>query len=102
MELLFVALGGALIGLVARYALPNRGTQGAVLVPAIGTGVAALIWVALTWLGMKWDGGWIWWITFALTAVIAVAANIVVARRRAHSDNQRLHSLLRSAAPHTS
>ena len=36
MELLFVALGGAIIGLGARYLLPHRHTHGAVLMPAIG------------------------------------------------------------------
>ena len=28
--------------------------------PPIGAGVAAVVWVALTWLGWAWDGGWIW------------------------------------------
>ena len=36
MELLFVALGGAILGLGARYLLPGRHTHGSVLVPAIG------------------------------------------------------------------
>ena len=22
----------------------------------------------LTWLGLKWDGGWIWWVTFIASA----------------------------------
>jgi len=60
MELLFVVLGGAILGLAARYSLPRRHTYGSALVPAVGAGVAAVVWVALTWLGWAWDGGWIW------------------------------------------
>ena len=41
MELLFVVLGGAILGLAARYSLPRRHTYGSALVPAIGAGVAA-------------------------------------------------------------
>jgi hypothetical protein len=102
MELLIVALGGALIGLAARYSIPGRATQGAVLIPALATGLAAVIWVALTWLGMKWDGGWIWWLTFAVTAAITVGVDLLLTRRREHGDNALLHALMKSGALRTS
>jgi len=102
MELLFVALGGALIGLIVRYSLPGRLTQGAVLIPAFATGLSAVLWVALTWLGMKWDGGWIWWLTFGLTALVTVGVDLFLTRRRTHGDDALLHSLIRSGAPRTS
>jgi hypothetical protein len=99
MELLFVALGGTVIGVAARYSLPGRTTQGAVLIPALATALASVIWVALTWLGMKWDGGWIWWVTFILTAAVTVVADILLTRRREHGDNALLHTLMKSGAP---
>lgn len=99
MELLFVALGGALLGLAARYFLPGRETHGAVLVPAIGTAVASVVWVALTWLGLKWDGGWIWWIAFGVSAAASVAADILLRRRRSLADQEMLQTLIKTGAP---
>lgn len=99
MELLFITLGGAIIGLIARYTLPYRHTHGSVLVPAIGAGVAAVLWVALTWAGLKWDDGWIWWITLLGTAVVTVAADLLVGRLRTRSDEQRLHRLTKTGVP---
>ncbi|TFC51255.1 hypothetical protein [Cryobacterium shii] len=100
MELLFIALGGAVLGLAARYALPGRHTHGSVLVPAIGTMIAAVVWVALTWLGLAWDQGWIWWVTLGVAALASVGADLVVTRSRTRGDERMLHTLMRSGQPH--
>lgn len=97
MELLFIALGGALIGLAARYLLPHRHTHGAVLIPAVGVSAASILWVALTWAGMPWDGGWIWWITLLGTTVITVGADMLLGRARTAHDDKLLHTLARGA-----
>jgi hypothetical protein len=90
MELLFITLGGIILGLIARYTLPNRERHGVVLVPA----TAAIVWVALTWAGMPWDGGWIWVISLVVTALTVVAADILIGRARATRDAERLQALL--------
>ncbi|MFD1714247.1 hypothetical protein ACFSBZ_07190 [Amnibacterium flavum] len=95
MELLFVSLGGALLGLLARYTLPRRQTNGVVLVPAIGAAAAGVIWVALTWLGLAWDQGLIWWITLALAAATVAAAALLIGRARERHDAARLSELSR-------
>lgn len=97
MELLFVALAGALLGLGARYLLPDRHTHGAVLIPALGVIVASVLWVALTWAGLKWDGGWIWWITLLGTAAVVAVADLVIGRVRTAHDERLLHSLAKGA-----
>ena len=97
MELLFVALAGAILGLAARYLLPGRHTHGSVLIPAVGVSVACVLWVALTWAGLKWDSGWIWWITLVGTAVITAATDLVIGRLRATRDDKLLHSLAHGA-----
>lgn len=97
MELLFVVLGGAIIGLAGRYFLPNRHTHGSALVPAIGVIAASVLWVALTWAGLKWNGGWIWWITLVGTALIVAVADLVVGRVRAANDDRMLHALAKGA-----
>ena len=96
MELLFVALFGTLIGLGARYFLPGRSTQGSVLVPAIGTAAASFVWVALTWLGWNWAGGWIWWVSLGAAAVASVVLNLLISRRRIHADQRMLQALAKS------
>jgi ABC-type branched-subunit amino acid transport system permease subunit len=96
-ELLFVALGGAILGLGARYLLPKRHTHGSVLIPAIGMMVASALWVALTWAGLKWNGGWIWWITLVGTAVVVTVVDLVVGRIRTTQDDRLLSTLTKGA-----
>ena len=93
MELLFVTLFGALIGLVARYALPHRGTHGVLLVPAVGTVAAMAAWVALTWAGLRWDQGVIWIATLGLSALAAAGIDLVLGRRRSAADARALAAI---------
>lgn len=86
MELLFITLGGALLGIAARYLVPRRATHGVALVPAVGAGVAAVAWVALTWLGLAWDGGWIWVISLVVSGLAAAAVAMVLGPRRERDD----------------
>lgn len=86
MELLFVFVIGAAIGFVARYALPGRHEHGELLVPAVAAGVAMLLWEALTWAGLAWNGGWIWIITPVASALAAVLVDVLVSRSRVARD----------------
>ena len=101
MELLFVALFGAIIGLGSRYLLPGRSTQGSVLVPAIATVTASAVWVALTWLGWNWAGAWIWWVSLGAAAAASVVLNITISRRRIHADQRMLQRLAKTGSPET-
>ena len=95
MELLFVVLGGAILGAIVRYSLPGRHSYGAVILPALGAIVATVVWVGLTWLGLKWDGGWIWWVTFLAAAGVSVLAALWLPRGRQRADEHRLTELLK-------
>jgi hypothetical protein len=97
MELMFITLGGAIIGLAARYTLPHRHKHGAVLIPALGAATAGLLWEVLTWAGLKWNGGVIWWITLIATAVITVGVDLVVGAVRARRDEHLLSALSKGA-----
>jgi len=101
MELLFITLAGAIIGLIARYTLPYRHAHGSVLIPAVGAAVAAALWVGLTWAGMKWNGGWIWWITIVGTAILTVGIDLLLGALRTRADTSRLHRLTRTGIPST-
>lgn len=98
MELLFITLIGVGIGLAARYCIPQRHTHGVVLIPAVATAASALIWVGLTWAGLTWDGGWIWVITLAATALIAVVVAVAVGQARSRGDRRMLTRLSVGAA----
>jgi NADH:ubiquinone oxidoreductase subunit 6 (subunit J) len=96
MELLFVTLIGFGIGLGARYALPGRDTYGVALIPAIAGAVTAIVWVGLTWLGWKFDGGWIWVVSLAAGGVISLILALTVPRQRRGSDEAMLQQLSRA------
>lgn len=85
MELLFVVLGGAILGILAHVALPASDTRGVVLAPAFGAGVAAVVWEVLTWLGWPADGGWIWVASMVIPAIVCV----IVCRRAASVRRRR-------------
>ncbi|WP_394552549.1 hypothetical protein ACDF64_17115 [Agromyces sp. MMS24-JH15] len=95
MELLFVTLGGAILGLAARYLLPRRATYGTILVPAVGAGVAAVVWVALTWLGWAWDGGWIWVVALAAAGVVSALVALLIGPSRERADAELFERLSR-------
>ena len=97
MELLFVILGGAIIGLAGRYLLPYRHTHGSALIPAVGVVTASVLWVALTWAGLKWNGGWIWWITLLGTALVVAVADLLIGRLRTSGDDRMLSLLTKGA-----
>ncbi|MEL4317852.1 hypothetical protein WJX64_02420 [Leifsonia sp. YIM 134122] len=101
MELLFVFLGGAIFGTIARYTLPHRDEHGSVLVPAIGAVVASVVWVALTWLGWAWDGGWIWWVSLGASVIAVVVADLAIGRHRVQTDAALLTKLTGSTATAT-
>ena len=96
MELLFVTLISFCIGLGARYALPGRDTYGVVLLPAIAAAVSAIVWVGLTWLGWKFDGGWIWVVSLAAGAVVSLVLALTVPRQRRGNDDEMLQQLSRA------
>jgi hypothetical protein len=96
MELLFVTLIAFCAGLGARYALPGRDTYGVVLIPSVAAVVTAVVWVGLTWLGWKFDGGWIWVASLAAGGVVALILALVLPRTRRGNDNDMLQQLSRA------
>ncbi|WP_209561302.1 hypothetical protein [Frigoribacterium sp. PvP032] len=95
MELLFVVLGGALLGFVAHFALPAHDTRGVLLAPAAGAAVAAVVWEVLLLAGLRPDGGWIWVVALLLSGVAAVVVCRVAATVRRRRDGDLLARLTR-------
>jgi uncharacterized membrane protein YeaQ/YmgE (transglycosylase-associated protein family) len=95
-ELLFVTLIAFCMGLLARYVLPGRDTYGIVLVPSIAAVVTAVVWVIFTWIGWKFDGGWIWVVSLVAGGVTALVVTLLLPRSRRAHDAELLQQLSRA------
>lgn len=95
MELLFVALFGITFGLVGHALLPLRELRGVLLLPFVGTAVGMVLWVALTWAGWKWNGGWIWTVTITVSILAVAIVGLLATRLRAHADERLFARLVR-------
>lgn len=95
MELLFVTVLGAGLGLIVRYSLPHRGTYGIFLLPAIGAAVAATVWVALLWVGLTFDGTWIWVASLSAAGAATLGTALALPRSRKAADVRLLDQLSR-------
>ncbi len=86
MELLFVTVIAAGIGLIVRYTLPERHSHGLLLIPAVATVATAIVWVALLWAGLTFDGTWIWVASLGAAVIASLVAALLLPRRRAEAD----------------
>ncbi|MEV8254794.1 hypothetical protein AB0O95_12610 [Rhodoglobus sp. NPDC076762] len=95
MELLFVTVIGASLATIVRYLLPSRGMYGMALLPAVGAAVTATVWVALVWVGLTFDGTWIWVASLIAGVGAAVATAIMLPRYREAADVRAFEALTR-------
>jgi uncharacterized membrane protein YeaQ/YmgE (transglycosylase-associated protein family) len=93
MELVYVTVIGAAIGLLARYVLPGRHTYGILLLPSAAAAVTSTVWVGLVWAGWKFDGGWIWAVSLAAAIVTSVLIPLLLPRYRTTHDARLMHHL---------
>jgi len=76
MELLFIAIYAAILGLVAPYLGINTKQMGSLVPGAIALVKGAAAWAVLTWCGLHYDQAWIW-----LIVMLAMPAAMVVGVR---------------------
>jgi len=98
MELLFVVLISATIGLVVRGLVRGRDTYGMALLPAVSTAAAAIVWVALLWLGWRFDGTWIWVVSLVVGGLSALVLGLRIPSARRAADTALYASLAGSKA----
>lgn len=98
MELIFVTAIGLSLAVLVRYLVPGRKTSGLLLIPAIGGAVTCAVWVALVWLGLTFDGGWIWFISLAAGVIASVVAAVILPKRRRIADDELFKRLSHARA----
>ncbi len=77
MELAFLVIYAAILGLVAPYLGIPTNRMGSLVPAAVSLASGSIIWAVLTWCGLHYDQGWIWVIT-----MLAMPAIMVLGVRR--------------------
>jgi len=95
-ELLFVTVIGASLAAILRYLLPSRGMYGSALLPAVGAAVTATVWVALVWVGLTFDGTWIWVASLLAGVGAALTTALMLPRHREAADARSFQEFSRS------
>ena len=94
MELMFVILIAAAIGLGLTYASrQGRHTYGILLLPAVSAVVTSIVWIGLLWLGFTFDGGWIWAISLVAGGIVALILALRLPKARTTADRDLLTTL---------
>jgi hypothetical protein len=93
MELLFVVIIAASVGFILTFALRGRETYGVLLPAAVGSAVASVVWVALLWLGLTFDGTWIWVASLIAGGIASLGVVLALPRRRRLADRVLLERL---------
>ena len=94
MELMFVILISAAIGLFLTYASrEGRHTYGVLLLPAVSAAVTSVVWIALLWLGFTFDGTWIWVISLVVGPAVALVLALRLPKARTVADSAMLTRL---------
>ncbi len=85
MELAFILIYGALLGLMAPYLLSGKENYGVLLAPALALIYGFGSWTLLTWLGLSYNDFWIWAISMlGMPVVMILGVRFIRARRLSH------------------
>ncbi|MEN9965837.1 MAG: hypothetical protein RJA60_834 [Actinomycetota bacterium] len=84
MELAFILVYAAILGLVAPYLGIDLKLIGSLVPGAIALVFGTLSWAALTWVGLPYDEAWIWLIVMlGMPAVMILSVRFMSAKRSA-------------------
>lgn len=97
MEVAFLVIYAVILGLVTPYVV-GKSEQYGVLVPTtIGLSVGSVLWVILTWIGMKQTEAWIWIIVMLAMPVALWFGARFLRKRRDKVDAETLHTIKHGA-----
>ena len=82
----------AILGMVAPYVFTKSEEYGKLLPPAISLIAGSALWVALTWLGFKYEEGYIWAIIMVAMPVVMTVVSSRIAHARIYAREEKLRS----------
>ena len=84
MELAFILVYAAILGLVAPYLGIDLKLIGSLVPGAIALVFGSITWAVLTWVGLQYDEAWIWLIVMlGMPAVMVLSVRWMSAKRSA-------------------
>lgn len=84
MELAFILIYAAILGLVAPYLGIDLKVIGSLVPGAIALVFGTLSWAVLTWVGLQYDEAWIWLIVMlGMPAIMILSVRWMSAKRSA-------------------
>jgi hypothetical protein len=84
MELAFILIYAAILGLVAPYLGIDLKVIGSLVPGAIALVFGSLSWAVLTWVGLQYDEAWIWLIVMlGMPAIMILSVRWMSAKRSA-------------------
>ena len=84
MELAFILVYAAILGLVAPYLGIDIKPIGSLVPGAIAVVAGSIIWAVLTWAGLHYDEAWIWLVTMlGMPAAMVIGVRRISAKRAA-------------------
>ena len=90
MEFGIIAFYAIILGLVAPYIFAKSEEYGALLPPAIALATGSVLWATLTWLGFKYEEGYIWIIVMVLMPLVMIVVSSRIAYARAYAREAKL------------
>ncbi|MEY4654977.1 MAG: hypothetical protein ACK5CU_01190 [Rhodoluna sp.] len=88
MEIIFILVYGALLGLMAPYLLSGREQFGALVAPALALVYGFVVWTILTWVGLSYTDYWIWTVTMLGMPVIMILGVRFIRAKRTRDESK--------------
>lgn len=88
MEIIFILVYGALLGLMAPYLLSGREQFGALVAPALALVYGFVVWTILTWVGLSYTDYWIWMVTMLGMPVIMILGVRFIRSKRTRDESK--------------
>ncbi len=88
MEIFFILVYGALLGLMAPYLLSGREHFGALVAPALALVYGFVVWTILTWVGLSYTDYWIWTVTMLGMPVVMLLGVRFIRGKRTRGDSK--------------
>lgn len=89
MYIVLALIAACALGIAVHYLLPHRTLRGVVVVPAIATAVAVVVYTLMQWSGVGEDSIWLWVSSVGGAVVLAAAGGYAITASRRRSDAEK-------------